>query len=110
MNTKHMAYYTQSLFIVLGVCEKLLASSNSIEITSSDVLFFLFFFFYWELSLCFFKMIFYSFSPPAQSKKVFRNYELLVTEADGLWDLVRRRRVVEVWVSGGHLAELLFFC
>lgn len=54
-------------------------------------------------------MIFYSFSPPAQSKKVFRNYELLVTEADGLWDLVRSRRVVEVWVSGGHLAELLFF-
>lgn len=71
---------------------------------------FFFFFFYWELSLCFFKMIFYSFSPPAQSKKVFRNYELLVTEADGLWDLVRRRKAVEVWVSGGHLAELLFFC
>lgn len=53
-------------------------------------------------------MMFYSFSPPAQSKKVFQNYELLVTEADGLWDLVRTRRVVKVWVSGGHLAELLF--
>lgn len=37
--------------------------------------------------------------------------ELLIAEGCGLWDLARMTKVVKVWVSGGHLAELLIvFC